>query len=56
MKIHNGTEHVVYLQKEDTLLELGIGETRELTGEEAKGVWTARFLPEQSPKPKRRCM
>jgi hypothetical protein len=50
MKIHNGTEHVVYLQKEDTLLELGIGETRELTGEEAKGLWTAHFFTGTKPK------
>ena len=44
MKIHNGTEFVVSLQKEDVVFELGIGETRELTGEEAKGVWKARFF------------
>ena len=50
MKIHNGTEHVVYLQKEAPLLELGIGETKELTKEEAKGVWTARFFTGTKPK------
>lgn len=50
MKIHNGTEFVVSLQKEDTVLEFGIGETKELNNEEAKGVWMARFFTGTSPK------
>lgn len=50
MKIHNGTEHVVCLEKEDTLLELGIGETKETDDQEAKGLWKARFFTGTSPK------
>ncbi len=50
MKIHNSTEFVVSLQKEDTVLELGLGETKEVDGQEAKGLWTARFFTGTSPR------
>lgn len=50
VKISNNTEYVVCLKKDAAVLELGINEAKELTGEDAVGVWTAEFFTGKSPK------